>query len=63
MTVALEAKERENAVLQERAAIFAIETQKVENLRALRLAREAAMQVEARKELGKTPTARKNLAA
>jgi hypothetical protein len=41
LAVALEAKNRESAVLQERAAMFAIETRKVENLRALRLAREA----------------------
>ncbi len=41
MAVALEAKERENSILKERAAMFAIERRKVENLRALRLAREA----------------------
>ena len=41
LVVALEAKIRENAALKERSAMFAIETQKVENLRALRLAREA----------------------
>lgn len=46
MAVALEAKERENAVLQERAASFAMETRKIENLRALRLARDAAAKVE-----------------
>ena len=40
MAVALEAKEREDAILMERAAMFEIETRKVENLRALRLARE-----------------------
>jgi len=41
MAVALEAKNRESAILKERAAMFASETRKVENLRALRLAREA----------------------
>lgn len=38
MTAVLETKERESAALQERAALFAMETQKVKNLRALRLA-------------------------
>ena len=41
MADALEAQERENSILKERAAMFALETRKVENLRALRLAREA----------------------
>lgn len=35
----LEAKERQEAMLKERAIMFASETQKVENLRALRLAK------------------------
>ena len=34
-----EAKQRQDALLQERALMFASETQKVENLRALRLAK------------------------
>ncbi len=42
MTAVLEAKERESAALQERAALFAMETQKVKNLRALRLAQETS---------------------
>lgn len=61
MAVALEAKQREDAALQERAVMFAIETQKVETLRALRLARDAV--VRARQEPPKAPAARKDLAA
>jgi hypothetical protein len=34
-----EAKRRQNALLRERAMMFASETQKIENLRALRLAK------------------------
>ena len=55
MAVAREAKKRENAALQERAAMFAIETQKVERLRALRLERDAAAKAQ--------PAAPKDLAA
>lgn len=58
MTAALEAKERESAALQERAAVFAMETQKVENLRALRLAREASAESEMPRESGRTPSTR-----
>jgi len=58
MAIALEVKERENAALQERTAVFASETQKVENLRALRLEREAAAKVEMRRLPGKARSAR-----
>ena len=58
MAVTLEAKERENAVLQQRVAIFAMETQKVEKLRALRLARRAAAEGEMRRQPGKAPSTR-----
>jgi hypothetical protein len=57
MSAALEAKERESAALQERAAMFATATQKVENLRALRLAREASAD-EMRRESGRTSSTR-----
>jgi hypothetical protein len=58
MTAAHEARERESAALQERAAIFAMETRKVENLRALRLAREAPAEGGMRRESGRTPSTR-----
>jgi len=58
MAVTLEAKERENAASQQRAAIFAMEAQKVEKLRALRLAREAAAEAETRRQPGKAPSTR-----
>ena len=58
MAIALETKEREIAALQERAAVFATETQKVENLRALRLAREAAAKFEMRRLPGKATSTR-----
>jgi hypothetical protein len=58
MAIALEAKERENAALQERAQFFAMETQKIENLRALRLEREATAKVEVRRRPGRAPSTR-----
>lgn len=58
MAVALEAKERENAALQERAASFAKETRKIENLRALRLARDAAAKVGMRRQSETAPPTR-----
>lgn len=61
MAVALEVKQREVAALKERAAMFAVETQKVETLRALRLARDAV--VKARQKPAKAPVAWKDLAA
>lgn len=63
MAVTLEAKKRENAALQERAEMFAVETQKIEGLRAMRLARDAAVKAKGQQESGKTPAARKDLAA
>ena len=59
----IEAKQRENDALRERAAVFAVETQKVGNLRALRLAREAADKLAAGEELAKPAPTRKILAA
>jgi uncharacterized membrane protein YbaN (DUF454 family) len=55
---ALEAKERENAMLQERAAMLAVETRKIKNLRALRLTREAAAKVDTSPKSGKAPSTR-----
>lgn len=63
MAIKLEAKEREIAALQERASTFAMETRKVENLRALRLAREAAAKNGHRGNPGKPLRARGDLAA
>lgn len=58
MAVAFEAKERENAALQERAASFTMETRKIENLRALRLARDAAAKVEMLRQPESAPSTR-----
>lgn len=63
MAIKLEAKEREVAALQERASMFAMETQKVENLRALRLAQEATAKNRQRRDPGKPVRARRDLAA
>ncbi|MEZ5830535.1 MAG: hypothetical protein R3D05_05110 [Dongiaceae bacterium] len=51
----IEARERQNALLHERAMIFASETQKVENLRALRLAKMERAKSAGETEVGAQP--------
>lgn len=59
----LEAKERASAAVQERDATFAIETNKVENLRAQRLAQPTAVKAKPARASPKPAAARKDLAA